>query len=712
MTKRSHFLIMPFATFVILIAATLYSVGCGANEPASGDEPVAQSVAASEAAAADRQLASASNTGAELAATESAATAAAPSPKLEPKGRVIILGFDGVEPSIVKTMMANGELPNLTRLRDEGTFKPLNTANPPQSPTAWSSFTTCKWPGNHGIYDFLRRNPRTYLPAVGFGSPHHAELAPDGSERAPAYFESIRKGESFWMAADQQGARCKLLVVPFAFPAEDLSQGCMLCGLGVPDIRGTTSTFYAFSDEFTQQKSVSGGIEFPLQLDGDTAKVTIPGARNPLVRRSTEPGAYTETELVFTVNRDAHTVDIKLPEETVTVKEGEWTKWIQWTFQVTPKFTVHAISRFYVLQAGDHVRLYMACLQYDPKDPYIRMSTPANYAAELEDRYGLYKTIGWIYDTHALRQDALLEDTFLKDTQQTMAFRERVTLDELDRGEFDMLVSAWTATDRVAHLFWRFRDPKHPLYTEEGAKKYGHAVEDTYAKMDEIVGKAMERVKDGDLLMVLSDHGFHSFRTGFNVNTWLIRNGYLAVEGQTDAATAVNDQPYLQGYDWSKSKAYSLGLGSVFINEKGREGQGTVDPADVEALIAEIRQKLLEVTDPETGDKIFHAIYTRDDYHGIASGDAPDIQLGYAEGYQSTKDTVKGSAPEGLFEPNTDKWSGEHASSDVALTPGIFLCNMSIGDKEPQITDLGVTALRYLGATVPDDFQGKDLLAE
>ncbi len=679
---------------VCILCAPLMYTGCGATEPPPST--------ANTSAAAARHVAQA----------DPDPVPAPPAAKLEGKGRVVILGFDGVEPSIAEHMMEAGELPHLASLREQGTYKPLNTANPPQSPTAWSSFTTCKFPGNHGVYDFLRRKPHNYLPDVGFGKAVQATLTPDGSVATPAHFDSVRKGESFWAEADRQGARCKILVVPFAFPAETLSEGCMLCGLGVPDLRGTTSTFYSFSDSYARKENVSGGIQFPLQFDGDKAVVTVPGARNPQVRRSGDPGAYVEARIEFTANRSAHSVVIKLPSETVDVHVGEWTKWIEWSFEVTPKFTIRAISRFYVLEAGEHVRVYMACLQFHPKDPYMPISTPETYSGELADRYGLYKTIGWIYDTHALRQDALLEDTFLDDVQKTMAFREQVTLDELDRGEFDLLVAAWTGTDRVAHLFWRFRDPKHPLYTEEGAKKYGRAVENTYLKMDEIVGKVIDKLKEDDLLLVMSDHGFHSFRRGLNVNTWLIRNGYLAVKGQTDSATAFNDEPYLQGYDWSKSKAYSLGLGSIFLNLRGREGEGTVDPSEAEAVIQEIREKLLALTDPETGEKVFSAIYTRDEYRGIAQEDAPDIQLGYAEGFQSTKSTVKGSAPKDLFEPNTDKWSGEHASSDVALTPGIFFSNRPIGDKEPRIVDLGVTALQYLGVQVPKDFEGQGLLPD
>ena len=618
--------------------------------------------------------------------------------------RVIILGFDGVEPTIVEEMMAGGELPNLAKLRDQGTFSRLESSNPPQSPTAWSSFTTSKHPGNHGIYDFLLRNPRTYVPGVGFGSIVHPKLAADGSLASPPGFKNLREGESFWKVASDQGARCKVFSVPFAFPADTLEEGCMLAGLGVPDLRGTTSTFWLMSDDFDEPGSLSGGKKLPLNFAGDTAKVEFEGARNPSTRK------YTTTTIEIRADRDAKSLDIRLSDKTLTLKEGEWSEWVEWSFDVTSEYAVSAISRFHVLEVGEQVRLYMTCLQFHPRDPYMPFTSPEGYAAELADRYGFYKTIGWIYDTHALRQGGLTDDLFLDDIEKTMHWREVLTLDEMDRGNYDLLISAWTGTDRVGHMFWHHRDPKHPLYTEEGNAKYGQAVEDTYRRMDGIVGKVMERLGEDDLLMVLSDHGFHSFRRGFNVNTWLIRNGYLAVVGQTDPATAVNERPFLAGYDWSRSKAYSLGLGSVYLNLQGREGKGTVKQSEADALIAEIREKLLAVTDPKTGERVFSEIYTRDYYQGRATAKAPDLQLGYAEGYQSGKATRRGSAPADLFEDNKDKWSGDHAASDIANTPGIFFSNRPIASDSPNLVDLGVTALKYLGKEVPRSFEGKSLL--
>ena len=257
-------------------------------------------------------------------------------------------------------------------------------------------------------------------------------------------------------------------------------------------------------------------------------------------------------------------------------------------------------------------------------------------------------------------------------------------------------------------MFWRFRDPQHPLYTAEGAEKYGQALESTYEKADEIVGKVMSKLQENDLLIVLSDHGFHSFRKGFNVNTWLVREGYLAVTGQSDPKTSYNDQGFLLGYDWARTQAYGLGLGSVYLNLKDRESQGTVAPEDAPALRAEIREKLLQVTDPETGAKIFKDVHTVDVYHGASVANAPDLELGYVAGYQSTKSAAKGAAPRDLFEPNVDKWSGDHVATDVSIAPGMLFSNAALA-VEPAIVDLGVTALNYLGVPVPDDFEGKAL---
>ena len=181
---------------------------------------------------------------------EAGETASQPTPAPAPAGRkktgrVVILGFDGVEPTIVDAMLAAGELPNLAKLREQGGYQRLASSNPPHSPTAWSSFATSMSPGGHGIFDFLRRDPQNYLPGLGFGSLNKPELDADSAVKKPAEFISYRRGESFWTVANREGIRCKLLTIPYAYPAEDLKDSVMLCGLDVPDI--VAAALQAFS---------------------------------------------------------------------------------------------------------------------------------------------------------------------------------------------------------------------------------------------------------------------------------------------------------------------------------------------------------------------------------------------------------------------------------------------------------------------------------
>lgn len=627
-------------------------------------------------------------------------------------GRVVILGFDGVEPSIVREMMAQGELPNLKSLSDAGSFKELGSTIPPQSPVAWTSFTTCKNPGGHNIFDFIRRDPtpeKGPFPYVGTGKVDPAELDKDGKVVKPAEAISYRKGDAFWKVADEQGSKSTILNVPFAFPADDLDNGKMLCGLGVTDLRGTTSTFTSFSDSFTKEElaeRVAGGARIPLSFDGGgTTKVTITGPRD-IRYSSRDPKGYTPMDIGFTVDRQSGVGTVTVNGKKLDLIPGEWSEWCETVFPMSSDLTVYGVARFYPIEIGKRVSIYMTCQQFHPQHPYVPYTEPNDYAEELHERYGLFKSVGWHYDTHALRQGGLDEDAFLKDIEYSMAWRERLTLDEIERGNFDLLVSAWTATDRIGHMFWRFRDPKHPFYDEELAAKYGKTLEKSYQTMDRIVGKVMAKLNDDDLLMILSDHGFESWRKGFNLNNWLEEAGYLGISNRQQAT----DIGFLYGIDWSKTKAYAIGLSSVYINEQGRESKGIVKPDDVANTIAEIKDKLLEVRDVITGEKVFTNIYTRADYKGEAISEAPDISLGYARYFQSAKSCAKGGLGEGMFDLNKDKWSGEHAAADAAWCPGIFFCNKKVEHDAPNIRDLGITALSYLKKDIPTDFEGDSLV--
>ncbi|HOD50246.1 MAG TPA: alkaline phosphatase family protein [Candidatus Hydrogenedentes bacterium] len=639
-------------------------------------------------------------------------TAAALKPAPQPKGRVIILGFDGAEPTLVESMLDAGRLPNLKKLRETGAFMRLRSTIPPQSPAAWNSFTTCKNPGGHGIYDFIRRNPATQLPDIGTSKLLHPTKRHDGTVADRAKAIGFRKGDPFWVVADRAGIRCKLFNVPYAFPADSLEHGKMLCGLDVPEIRGSQNSFSAFSDAYTPEQleeNISGGARYALEFVDGKAAVAVRGARIPKASQR-ERSEDTELPFEFTVDRSARTLTVSAQANTVTLGEGAWSEWLEWTFEPAQGFEVKAISRFYLMEAGERVRLYMSAFQFHPDAPYAPMSCPEGYMHELRERYGLFKTLGWAHETHALREDELTEKGFLEDSMRTMEWRAMLTLDELERDDFDVLISAWTATDRIGHMFWRYRDPEHPMYDAEGAKLYGQALEQSYEKMDEIVGKVMPKIQENDLFIVMSDHGFETFRKGFNINTWLVRNGYAAVEGQDAPETAVGEKGFLMDFDWTRTRAYAIGLSSMYLNIQGRERNGIVPPEQADALIQELREKLLAVTDPDTGEKVFEELYSRDVYSGVAVHDAPDISLGYARGYQNTKSAAKGAIPKELLIPNLDKWSGDHVASNFSRIPGMLFVNRPLAAEEPDIRDLGVTTLAYVDVKPPEDFEGRNLV--
>ena len=625
--------------------------------------------------------------------------------------RVIILGFDGVEPSIIRDMIAKGELPNLAKLEQQGTFKELGSTNPPQSPTAWTSFTTCKNPGGHNIYDFIRRDPRGPngpVPMVGTGKLVASEVDADGNLTKPAEAIAYRKGQAFWQAADAQGLRCKIMAVPFCFPADELKQSQMLCGLGVPDIRGTTSTFTSFSDGFTPEQlkeKLAGGKRIALTFDGsDVAEVEVEGPRDNR-HKFGDPRAYLKAKVRFEADRKSGVAKVKVGEKSIDLAPGQWSEWIELSYPFSAGYTVYSIARFYAQEIGQQVRVYMSSQQFHPLHPYAPISEPTEWAQELHSRYGFYKTIGWQYDTHALRQGAIDEDAFLSDIAQTSRWRETLTLDEIDRGNFDVLVSVWEDPDRIGHMFWRYRDPKHPLHEAGAPEKFVRAVENYYIHMDGIIGNVMQRLTENDLLMVLSDHGFESWRTGFNANTWLRDQGFLTVNDPSRAEAG-----FLGGIDWAKTQAYSVGVSSLYLNQQGRETGGSVPQDQADNIINQIRDKLLELKDDTTGEKVFTNIYTKHDYKGEAIDEAPDICFGFSRYYQLAKSSARGAVVEGWFEPNDDKWSGEHAAADSAWCPGIFFSNKKVENPKPTILDLGVTTLAYLERDVPADFEGVKLV--
>jgi predicted AlkP superfamily phosphohydrolase/phosphomutase len=659
--------------------------------------------------------------------------------------RVVVMGFDGMDPTLARAFMEAGKLPNLKKLAEGGTFATLASTQPSESPTAWSSFATGVNPGKHDIYDFLVRDFQTYMPDFAMVKNEPPEFLWGLFPRRPARATSTRGGTSFWVHAGNDGIRSLVLTVPVTFPPEAIPHGEMLAGLPLPDVRGTLGTFLYWGTDlssFEEGNAEFGGFLRRLVFEGGVARTVIKGPENPVLkqeetrlRRQQQGGALSEKESArlaeLATGKDIHVpltvhwtegaaeAELEVQGTRLRVEAGEWSPWVPIRFRVNALVSVHGMTQFHVVRADRELQLYASPVNYDPQEePPVPLSKPDGFAAALARQLGRYRTLGWAESADkALQEGRLDEAAFLYDSDRAFDDRERLILRGLEREDWDLLVAAVETTDRVSHMMWRLIDREHPLYDAGLAGRYGDAIEKVYRRADDLVGKIRAKLPADAVLLVMSDHGFHSFRRAVNLNTWLTEQGYMVFEGQgaagkPDRAALIGRGRFWEGVDWSRTRAYALGLGPIYFNLRGREARGIVsEGAEYRALQDEMAARLQRLTDPRTGRPVMRAVYRRDDvYRGPYLRNAPDLQAGFDEGYRvGWQDTMGGIARE-VVEDNTRKWSGDHCATAAEISGGVLFVNRKVAVASPAIVDIAPTVLRLLGVTLPPDLDGQPLL--
>jgi len=670
--------------------------------------------------------------------------------------KVVILGFDGVSPGLLEPWVEKGLLPNIQRLMRLGGYRRLETTNPPESPVAWASFAIGGNPGRTGIYDFLRRDPKTYFPEIAIARPVRPKFlwgtVPVSAPRAICR----RRGKSFWKLADEQGIRSVVLEAPVSFEPERLEGGYILSGLGVPDLRGTQGTYHYFSNavgEDDVENTEMGGKLVNLRFQNGIARAEIQGPWDPVLseRKSDARQELAEIEerllegdqrpkrldalrqeraelqmKIAKLERErpilstpvkfrrigTEALSIEVCGRSLRLAPGQWSKFVEVEFDVTPIVSASGIARFYLESLLPDVRVYMSPINIDPRDPVLPISSPRSFARQLAEKIGLYKTQGWAIDTMAYNEGNLTDEAFLQDVVRTFEFREKMLLHALKDMRFNLFFELFSGTDRVQHLFWRLLDKRHSLFDPILAKRLGEPILDAYRRMDNVIGKVLKILDSDTTLLVLSDHGFHPFRRGLNLNTWLVRNGFMRLAStgseQFNLENLFGHGDFWPNVDWERTRAYSLGLGQIYINLAGREGRGVVKPGpEYRAVKNEIIQRLSGLRDASTGEVAVRAVYDRDgSYWGPAFDEAPDLQVGMASGYRVSWQSTLGGISSGLFLPNDRRWSGDHCSLDSSICQGVLLSNKAIGSKRPSIMDIAPTALSLL--QVGPDFADMD----
>src|SRR6266700_534282 len=600
-------------------------------------------------------------------------------------------------------MLARGELPNLARIRESGSYSRLKTTYPAQTPVAWSSFATGTNPGGHGIFDFISRDPATYLPDAAlsrFERPKSILAAPQVVNQ--------RKGVPLWQPLSQAGVTSVVLRCPCTFPPDELS-GRMLAGVGVPDLRGSQNkgTFYTQDGNVQARES-----EQVVILDsGSDLKTHVIGPRN--TRQS--PASDTVCEIRVQLKKEPRSLVIETggTPARIDVAEQSWSEWVRFKFNFSMLQSVTGIARFYVRQLGvgqtePQVEFYVSAVNFDPAAPFFPVSSPANYAQDLAAEIGLFSTLGMAEDHNGLNNGRLDEAAYLAQCELVLEERERMMRFELNRFAEGFFFLLYDTPDRVQHMLWRFRDTGHPGYEADLAPDFSTLIEEHYVRCDRILSSVLDKTDENTLLLVLSDHGFNTFRRSFDTNTWLCQNGLLGLKNGTKPSQDLGEA--FSAVDWSRTYAYAVGLGGIYLNFKGREREGILqEGSDAERVRNAIQTGLPQMSDAAANCLTIRSVRRREElYSGPYAANAPDLLVNFIPGYRVSWQSAVGGFSNSLIENNTRRWSGDHIVDPDAV-PGILFANRGLMRDNANIVDLAPTILNYLGVPATSVMEGKSL---
>jgi predicted AlkP superfamily phosphohydrolase/phosphomutase len=607
--------------------------------------------------------------------------------------KIVFLGLDGLDPRLTERLIGEGKLPNLARIAGSGSYHRLRTTFPSLSPVAWSTFATGVSPAKHNIFDFLDRSLKSYLPQLSsarVGKPRHVLSL--GRFRIPLSstpVELLRKSQPFWKILGEEGIGSTILRVPITFPPEKFD-GKLLSAMCTPDLKGTQGSFSQFTTS-VGKASYENGSRYPLRRVANGFEGEIEGPDDTFV----EGGAA--LRIPFRVVRNNGTAELHVQGRRWQLKPGEYTGWQRLTFRTAIGVKAVGMARFLLTETEPEFSIYMSPINIDPERPALPISHPSYYAMYLAGLHGSYATVGMAEDTWALNEGVIDEDAFLQQAYDIFEERKAMFFTALETTRRGVVACVFDTSDRVQHMFYR------RLGTPD---RHASVIEEMYRRMDELVGKTLAFADNETALFVLSDHGFCAFRRGVNINSWLRDNGYLHLkDGARESGS------FFEGVDWSRTRAYALGLSGFYLNIRGREALGIVEPGrEAEQLKSEIINKLGALRDADGAVPIRTVYATSSLYRGPYLDAAPDFITGYNEGYRASWEGAVGKVAAEVIEDNPKAWSGDHCV-DPVLVPGVLFSSRKLEAADPGIEDLAPTVLHLFGLEPPAWMEGKPLFA-
>jgi predicted AlkP superfamily phosphohydrolase/phosphomutase len=629
-----------------------------------------------------------------------------------PRGKkMLILGFDGMDPGIVKRLIGQGQLPNMKRLGEKGVFTMMHSTIPPQSPVAWGSFISGADPGVFGIFDFLHRDPANYTPVFSQSNtlPSHM-LLKLGRYQIPLKPGKVvleREGRAFWDYLEDRDIPATVVKLPTNYPPS-ASRQRTLSGMGTPDVLGTYGIYSLYtSDENESQKDITPNAVYYAYIDeNNVMEGQIEGPKNDLVK----DGENVIVPFKVYVDNRHKTARIDIQGQEILIAEKEYSDWVEIQFSlISGLASITGMVRFYLMEMGDKFRLYISPTHISPRNPAVPISTPSGYSRELAERNGLFHTIGLPADTKALSQGTFSMENYI--VQSLSVFGESCRLFDYELQRFNaqktgLLFFYFSSLDQGQHMFWALNDKEHPFYHPEESRKFGYITDEMYRKFDRVLGKALNSIDPAIPVLAMSDHGFGPFRHSVNINNWLAKEGFLKLS----SGAAGEEISILEYADWPATKAYALGLNGLYLNMKGREREGSVAGSERRRLLEELKAKLEALVDPKSGEQVVSCAYiSEDNFSKNYIQRAPDIIVGFNRGFRINDNSALGTLSREMISDNMSWWSGDHCV-DPKKVPASFISSFKILKSVPDMQDVAPTILKYFGIATPAQMTGKALI--
>ncbi len=332
---------------------------------------------------------------------------------------------------------------------------------------------------------------------------------------------------------------------------------------------------------------------------------------------------------------------------------------------------------------------------------FLAPSIESRYTYPEELRDEIAQTVGeYMVDVPNFRTDE--KERIMRDIKEMTRRRFELARHLRDTRDWDFLMMVEMGTDRLHHGFWRFYDHDHPDY--QPGTRWEEEFRAYYRSVDAEIGRLIEGLGDDTAVLVVSDHGAQSMVGGIQVNEWLQREGYLRLAEQPDGVIPIGQATI----DWPNTRVWADGgyYSRIFLNVRGREPEGTVDPADYEALRDELIAKL-EALGDEQGNPIGTRVFRPQDLYHEVNGVAPDLICYFGN---LTWRSI-GSLGDGRIqvrENDTGPDDANHAKMGVYVMAGPGMPTAS--PERATLFDIAPTVLTAMGYPVPADMQGRSLV--